>query len=227
MMNINTKISDLLINDQLLGSTQLDENTRKLLIENSSIVTFSKGELAAKPGLEVTHFALVIKGSFRVRFITGTGRDITLYHTRPGDVCALMMSCLLGGEPYPAECVAESEVVAMALPLAAFDYALEESKVFRRLVFKKYSQRLASVIARMEQLSSPDIDNRLACMLLELSNGEVQIKITHHELATEPNSSREVISRHLKQFESNGWIQLKRGKIDIKNIKALADICAE
>ena len=40
-------------------------------------------------------------------------------------------------------------------------------------------------------------------------------------------TAREIVSRHLKQFESNGWVQLNRGRIDIKNPNALTNICEE
>jgi CRP/FNR family transcriptional regulator len=43
-----------------------------------------------------------------------------------------------------------------------------------------------------------------------------KITTTHHELAIQPGSVREVISRHLKRFEMNGWLQLGRGTIQVK-----------
>ena len=38
-------------------------------------------------------------------------------------------------------------------------------------------------------------------------------------------TAREVVSRYLKQFESNRWVQLNRGKIDNNNPKDLIGIC--
>ena len=156
--------------------------------------------------------------------VTHTGRDVTLYHVRPGGVCALMLSCVIGGEPYPAEAVAETDVIALGLPQDNFDQALEESKIFRQLVFKKFSQRLAKVIARMEQISSPTIDNHLANFLLQANDKNSHIKITHQELATELGTAREVISRHLKQFEESGWICLNRGSIDVINAQVMTNL---
>jgi CRP/FNR family transcriptional regulator len=40
------------------------------------------------------------------------------------------------------------------------------------------------------------------------------LPLTHQEIATDLNTSREVISRLLKKMELNGWIALNRNSID-------------
>jgi CRP/FNR family transcriptional regulator len=48
--------------------------------------------------------------------------------------------------------------------------------------------------------------------------------VTHHELAIELGSAREVVSRHLKRFEKYGWLNLNRGTIEIINRSALENM---
>jgi CRP/FNR family transcriptional regulator len=74
----------------------------------------------------------------------------------------------------------------------------------------------------MESVVFSTIDQRISKALLE--TGEEIIAKTHHELAYELGSAREVISRHLKTFESDGLINLKRGVIEIVNRDALRKI---
>jgi len=226
-MSTSSRISELLMTNQFLGADPLDDSITQILMENAALITLPEQGVAVKYGSICEQFVLVIDGSIRVRLLTNTGRDVTLYHVHPGEACALTLSCMLSGEPFPAEAIAESEVVALSLPAADFDRAMQESHSFRSLVRKKFAQRLAKIIGRIEQICSPAIDCQLARVLLETNKDEAQITVTHQELATELGTAREVVSRHLKHFESNGWIKLNRGKIDIINPKALKNICEE
>jgi len=66
-----------------------------------------------------------------------------------------MLSCMLSEEPYPAEAIAESGVIALTLPVSDFDHAMQKSHTFRNLVRQKFAKRLTNIIARMEQSGSP------------------------------------------------------------------------
>lgn len=49
-------------------------------------------------------------------------------------------------------------------------------------------------------------------------------RITHRELAVEHGTAREVVSRRLKHFESEGWIRLARGRITLSNRDGLQQL---
>jgi CRP/FNR family transcriptional regulator len=147
------------------------------------------------------------------------GREVLLYHVRSGDSCVLTTSCLLSGDCYPAEGITEGEISAFAVPSQAFYRCIELSPFFREFVFKNFSSRLSKLIGRMETVVFDTIDQRISKALL--SSGENVITKTHSELAYELGTAREVVSRHLKSFENEGWITLKRGTIDIIDREAL------
>ena len=75
----------------------------------------------------------------------------------------------------------------------------------------------------MEAVVFDTIDQRICRALLE--TGEKVIVKTHHELAYELGTAREVVYRHLKNFEGYGWVNLKRGTVDIINREALIRVC--
>jgi CRP/FNR family transcriptional regulator len=129
----------------------------------------------------------------------------------------------LSGDSYPAEGITESEVTAFAMSSHAFYRCIEQSAFFREFVFKNFSLRLSNLIGRMETVVFDTIDQRI-CKVLLVSGEEVIVK-THHELAYELGTAREVVSRHLKNFENYGWLSLKRGTITIINRDALERIC--
>jgi CRP/FNR family transcriptional regulator len=205
---------------------QFIENNDKgieLLMAASSLVTFSAGKQLFYPGCHCENYLLVLTGTVKVQIMSDNGREVLLYHVRSGDSCVLTTSCLLSGDSYPAEGITENEVQAFAMSSHAFYRCLEQSAFFREFVFKNFSSRLSNLISRMEAVVFDTIDQRICKVLLE-TNEKVIIK-THNELAYELGTAREVVSRHLKNFENYGWISLKRGTIDIINREALKRIC--
>ena len=134
----------------------------------------------------------------------------------PGDYCSLATSCLLGRSAYPADAISESRGEAVTVSREAFHKALEHSPSFRRYVLEGYSVNHANLIAKIEQLAFVPIDTRLSNVLLDFHR-KGEDRVTHQELAVELGTAREVVSRRLKQFESEGWIRLSRGRITVSD----------
>jgi CRP/FNR family transcriptional regulator len=194
----------------------------KQLMDAAIVVNLSARQQVFYPGKICENYLLILSGSVKAQIISPDGREILLYHVCSGDSCVLTTSCLLGDNNYPAEGYTETEVSAFAIPANIFHRCLEQSTFFREFVFRNFSQRLADVIKRMESISFGSIDQKLASALL--ASGETTLRKTHNELALELGSAREVVSRHLKRFESYGWLTLSRGSIQNINIEALKKI---
>jgi CRP/FNR family transcriptional regulator, anaerobic regulatory protein len=217
-------------NNQALWLTyfpQFIENRDKgidLLMEASNLVKLPTGKQVFYPGSKCENYLLVLEGAVKVQLMAAdTGREILLYHVRSGDSCVLTTSCILSGDCYPAEGITEGEVTALSISSHAFYRCIEQSSFFREFVFKNFSSRLSNLISRMEAVVLETIDQRVCKALL--ASGEKVIFKTHHELAYELGTAREVVSRHLKSFENLGWVSLKRGTVDIINRAALIKAC--
>ncbi|SJM90968.1 Transcriptional regulator, Crp/Fnr family [Crenothrix polyspora] len=207
---------------------QFIENRDKgvdFLMDASSLVKLAAGRQLFYPGSLCENYLLVLEGAVKVQIMSESGREVLLYHVRSGDSCVLTTSCMLSGDCYPAEGITESEVTAFAMSSHAFYRCIEQSPFFREFVFKNFSSRLSKLIGRMEAVVFETIDQRICKNLLE--SGEKLMTKTHQELAYELGSAREVVSRHLKTFESYGWVKLKRGTIDIIDREALIKVCAK
>lgn len=167
-------------------------------------------------------FLLVLEGSVRVQKLSDSGREIVLYRVESGQSCILTTACLLGNNPYQAEAFTETTVHAVAIPAAAFERALDDSKQLRNFVFNGYGQRLTELLMLIDAISFGRLDCRLASRLLKADNA--YLRTTHQQLASELGTAREVISRTLKEFERQGWVKLGRGSIELINTKALAEL---
>jgi len=166
-------------------------------------------------------FVMVTGGAIRVAKSSGSGREIELYRVLPGDSCILTVSCLLGNARYPANGNAEGELTGVSISKALFDEMIAESPAFREFVFAFFAERLTLLMALIEQVAFQRLDARLASVLVR--NGPV-IHKTHQMLADELGSVREVISRLLKEFESQALVQLDRGWIRVLDPGGLKQI---
>ena len=204
--------------------TQSKDPAIKRLLESAAMVKVPAQSFVFHMGGTCNNYLLAVEGSIRVQLTAENGREVTLYRVRAGDSCILTTSCLLSDEHYPVEAIAESDVIALAIEHRAFQQALDESAEFRRFVFANFSRRLAHTIQRMEEITFTSIDKRLARVLLDFRASGSLSAITHQALAVDLGTAREVVSRHLKRFESYGWINLGRGEIEITDLASITRI---
>ncbi len=169
-------------------------------------------------------FLLLLEGSARVQRLSENGQVITLYHLEAGHACELTLSCLLGGRCYPAEAIAESEVLALLLPRTQFQQSLGLSPQFRRFVFGAIDQGIHGLLSLVEEVTFGHMDKRLARCLLQAAHSHQRVIVTHSILAEELGTAREVVSRLLKDFERHGWVRLHRGWIEITDSNALREL---
>lgn len=169
------------------------------------------------PGQPCAGFPLVLSGSIRVVKRSASGRELPLYRVGPGDTCIVSSGCLLGQEDYNASGVAETDTELALIPRARFEALLAEP-AFRGFVFRLFAERMAELMALVEEVAFRRLDQRLAARLL--GRGPV-LRLTHQQLADELGSVREIVSRLLKGFAEQGCIRLGREQIEILDPAAL------
>lgn len=175
-------------------------------------------------GDRVSAIALLVSGTIRVYKISETGREITLYRFSGGESCILTANAILNDQAFTAIATVEQDAQAIMIPSDVFRAWVNRYEMWRDFVFDLLSQRLLSVMEIVDEVAFGRLDSRVAALLLARAHTNNPIPITHQEIAAELGSSREVISRVLGGFASNGWIELGRGTIDIRNPKALQTI---
>jgi len=185
-----------------------------------------KGTVLFRDGDRCQGYVFVMHGSIRVQKMDPEGREIVLYRVEDGQTCMLTTSCLLAGRSYPAEGVTEEATELVLLPAERFD-ALLADPAFRRFALVMISDRIAELMALIEDVAFGRMDVRLARRLLELDDGSHSLQLTHQQLATELGTAREVISRILKDFERRGSVALKRGRVELSDLKGLRQLATQ
>jgi len=199
---------------------------QKLLAERAQVVALPAQTTVFAPGMPAENFLLVLDGTVRVQQASAGGREIVLYRVTGGESCIMTTACLLSQDTYNAEGVTETPVEAVAVPRATFDELMGRSADFRRFVFSDYSSRITDLLQVVEEVAFERIDKRLAQKLLDLADREGRLTATHQDLAVELGSAREVVSRHLKEFQRRGWLELTRGQVSLSNRNALERLAA-
>jgi len=174
-------------------------------------------------GVCCSHFLLLTDGTIRVYQPAEDGREVTLYRISTGGLFMLSLNSLLHQRPFMAIAKAESDVTLHTLTHSDFRLAMHSSEIFRELVLKKVTDRFFDMAHLVEETVFHNLDMRLACLLghlFERNHGPV-LNITHENIAHELGTTREVISRLLKEFEHKGCIRLSRGKIHIASPEGL------
>jgi len=158
--------------------------------------------------------AFVLAGEIRVYKIGQTGREITLYEIGPGETCILNASCILAGQNYPAHAVAAADTDLLLVPSADFRKLVSDHETMREFVFTLLSRRLSGVMELVEEVAFGRMDERLEDYLLERSADD-RLETTHQKIANDLGTSREVVSRLLKDLERKGKVRLSRNEITL------------
>lgn len=172
---------------------------------------------------QCNNFMLILDGNIRIYQTAEDGREITLYRVQAGDLCILSLNSLLKNKSFNAIATTESKVKALVISSENFKHIMNESQTFRDYVISTLTERLCETIYLIQDTAFNHLNMRLACMLgglFERNQGRT-LKITHQELAFELGTTREVISRILKEFEKQNCVALSRGKIELASAEGL------
>ncbi len=172
-------------------------------------------------GDRVDSIALLISGVVRVYKIGETGRQITLYRFGLGQSCILTANAILSQKSFPAIATVEEDAETVMIPADVFRDWVNRYDLWREFVFELLSDRLATVMAVVDEVVFKRMDRRVAVLLLDRAKARNPFRITHQAIAAELGSSREVISRILEDFAREGSIESGRGTMEVLDFEGL------
>lgn len=198
-----------------------DENLKRELIQNAQFARIPAGHDVFVDGDRVDGIALLLSGVVRVYKIGETGREITLYRFGLGQSCILSANAILSQKSFPAIATVEEDAEAVMIPADVFRRWVNKYDLWREFVFDLLSERLATVLAVVDEVVFKRMDRRVASLLLNQARVQNPMRVTHQEIAAELGSSREVISRILEDFSREGLIESGRGAIEVLDFQGL------
>lgn len=198
----------------------------KAFFDKVQLVELPAGTTILEEGQSCASLVLVTDGIGRVYKLSPSGREVTLYRIHAGESCVLTASCIMNQDSFPAMAEVESSIRGlMVSPKYVREWFCQDQQ-WQRFIFGLLSHRLASIISVVEEVAFKRIDVRLAEQFVRsLEQGEAVVRKTHAELAADVGSSREVVSRILRDFSQRDLINSGRGSIEVLDeaaIRALA-----
>ena len=169
-------------------------------------------------GSPCANYPLLLEGTVRISKSSPDGHELLLYLLNPGESCVITVVALLGETSFPAAGTADTPLSLLGVPRSVFLEMILKSPAFRVFVFNALSQRMAHLMALVDDVAFRRVDQRLASRLLLQRQPDTT---THQMLADELGTSREVVSRILETFQQSGMIRLGRKRIEILDRVAL------
>ncbi len=210
------------LSEKIRFLNQSDEPFKREFFARASLATLPRGQHVCHEGSDCSHLAVLLNGTARVYKLGENGKEITLYRVGPGESCILTASCILSNTPFPAFAICETNVEAALIPAGDARRWLAESSTWRDYIFSLVATRLSSIINVVEEVVFRRMDKRIAhhlCSRVDRSSRILQV--THQEIASELGTSREVVSRILKELEQDGLIRVTRGSIELLDLPGL------
>jgi len=170
-----------------------------------------------RPGQYFKSTMLIVEGGVKLYREDHDGNEFFIYQLGPGNACALSMICATKKEQSQISARAVEPTRAILVPIALMDELMTGYKSWYYFVLETYRSRFEELLLVVDSIAFRSMDERLEFYLKNqqklLNNDE--IAITHQQIATDLNSSREVVSRLLKKMEQRGMLRLGRNTIKI------------
>lgn len=199
-------------------------------IENSLIRRqVPKGTVVHDGSADCSGLMLVHSGQLRAYLLSDEGREITLYRLFDMDICLFSAACVMQSVQFDIMIEAEKDSELWVIPPHIFQRLKNESAVMANYTNDLMASRFSEVMWLMEQIMWKSFDKRLAAFLLEEAALEdsSHLKITHETIGNHLGNPREVVTRMLRYFQSEGMVNLSRGAVELTDEKKLRALAGE
>jgi len=186
----------------------------------------AKGTRIHDSSAECLGLVTVKSGQLRSYILSEDGREITIGRLFDYDVSLLSASCVLPDLNFNVMIEAEKDTEFWSIPACLFKNLMDESIPVASFANSLISSNFSELMWLMEQIMWKSFDKRLAEFLLEESRleGDPELKITHERIAAHLGTAREVVTRMLRYFQSEGMVKLSRGTITVTDPKKMESL---
>lgn len=195
-----------------LSPTDLEFLSRTIVVKE-----YAPGEVLFLEGQPCQGLWVVGEGAAKVVKTTPQGRQLVLATQEAPSTIAEVP--VVDGGPYPASLIAVQHTSALLILKQDFTAMCLNNPAFTLRFLKVFGRRLRQIVSLTERITFGTIRQRLALDLLErmrlAGTNQFQIQETQEELASRLGTVREVVSRNMSRFQSEGLLKLDRRTVEI------------
>lgn len=178
---------------------------------------FEEGEVVLSEDAGIQAIPLVTRGSLRVMRTDEDGREILLYYIKAGESCIMSFLGGLHHETSKVKAIVEEPTEILFIPIDKVSLLIKEYPQWLDYIFRLYHKRFEELLEVVNAVAFKKMDERLLDHIRKkcaLDHSHT-LYVTHEQLANELGTARVVVSRLLKQLESEGIVKLSRNKISL------------
>jgi CRP/FNR family transcriptional regulator len=192
---------------------------------------FAGGELIFSEGEPCAGLFVVQTGNVRIFKSSANGREQVLAIEPPGSSIAELP--VFDGGTYPASAEALGETTLLFVSKQDFQALCLQHPQVALKVLRVVGARLRRLVGIIEELSFTTVRSRLAALLVRIANAEgkrtgdkieLMLPANNQELAAQIGTVRELVSRNLSRFQSEGLIQMEGRTVVIPSMKKLQSL---
>lgn len=196
----------------------ISEITKTRFVKKNMLI-FSKGD-------ENNSMYIIKEGSADVSILTESGKELILSTLSEGDYFGELS--LLDGAPISANITATKDSILLSIHKDNFFQVMERNKRLLSNVISHLCSNIRELTEKVEGFALLDVYQRFSLLLMDLSelneNQErvVSRSLTHKNIGLRIGSSREMVSRIMKDLENGEYISINNKIITIKKKLPLA-----
>lgn len=195
----------------------------QILPDRSSLKTygitknFKAGDVIVSDHTSIHSIPIVLSGSLKVMQSDDEFREMVMYYLQPGETCVMSFLAALYNDTSKVKAVAEEDSEIVFIQIGKMRELMSKDPKWLNYIFQVYHKRFEELLDVVNAIAFKKMDERLLQFLKKKAevSGSNDIKITHEQLGQELGTAREVISRLLKQMESEGLVELGRNRITL------------
>jgi CRP/FNR family transcriptional regulator len=193
----------------------LEEALYAEIQQHASVKVVKAGDSMLRVGQTIRSTMLILDGIVKLYREDNEGKEFFIYHLTAGQACSLSMVCAARQESSEVLAKALTDAAVLSIPFEYMEKWMSKYKSWYQFVIMQYRSRFEELLRTIDAIAFTNMDERLENYLHKqaatLGN---HLKMTHQDIATDLNSSREVISRLLKKMEAKGWVLIHRNSIE-------------
>ena len=205
---------------------KLTADQQRRIRELSDFRKVSSGTLLHDGSPDCLGMILVKSGQLRAYLLNDEGREITICRFFEMDICLFSASCVMPNMQFDILIEAEKDTELWVIPACLYKNLRDESIAIANYSHNLITNHFSELMWLMEQIMWKSFDKRLAAFLLEEAavEGSSELKITHEKIANHMGTAREVVTRMLRYFQSEGLVKLTRGTVELTDRKGLENL---
>ena len=203
----------------------------RTILDRASSRRYEAGSAIFEEGAPADRFYMLLDGYVRVVRITPAGDQVTVLHIPPGQLMGFARA--IGRKTYPATAITATEAIALSWPMQLWDHFTAEYDGFSAETYKTIGNRLGEINNRVVEISTLQVEQRVAKALLRLIHQagrkvpdgiEIDFPITRQDLSELTATTFYTVSRLLSAWEKKGLVQSRKKRIRVLDPDALAVI---